>query len=87
MSLDRLKAFLADIVFYQTGILCRNFFVYAHTDQPGGQDLVAFINHFRNFPTGIREIDKTFLGRGDLPVFPKIFHGNTDAGLFEGQYH
>ena len=38
-----------------------------------------------NFCPGVRQVDKACIGHGNIAVFPQVFHGNADAGLFKAK--
>lgn len=86
MSFDCLKAFLADIVLDAAGILGGYGLVNSQRYQPGGEQLVALIDHLGDFPARFRQIDKTFLGHGDMAGLAQMLHGYADAGFFKAQF-
>jgi len=83
---DRFKAFLADHMLDLTGILYGGFRRDAEFLKPGGNEQMPFIDHFGNFLSAFREIDKALFGNRDLIFLFQIFHGNADAGFFKIQF-
>ena len=43
---------------------------------------MAFVDHLGNAAAGFGEGDKAGFVHFNIMIFPKVFHGDTDAGLF-----
>ena len=86
MPFNRFKAFRADHMLDAAGVLCGGFRGNAEADEPVGEKLVSFINHFRDGPSAFRQGDEAFLRHHDVLLFSQVFHGHADAGLLESQF-
>lgn len=82
---DRRKALRADHVLDAAGVLCGGVRVYAEPRQALGQKLMALIDHLRNLPAVLGQVDKSGVGDGDMVSLAQMLHGDTDAGFLEAQ--
>ena len=77
--LNRLKTFLTDNMLNLACVLGCGFLVYTELYKPCGKQLMPFINHIGDFTAGSSQIDKPFLGYGDVPQLSRVFHGYADT--------
>lgn len=86
MTLNCGKTLRADHVFHPAGICGSCLRGNPQTDQPAGQELVAFINFFCNRASRFGEGDMPLFVHDDVTAGAQIFHGHTDAGFGKSQF-
>ena len=73
------KALFADYVLDAAGIFHGSFFGNSQFHQTGGDELMAFVDHFGDCSAGIGQINKSGLCHCDMIFLTEIFHSDADT--------